>query len=403
MTTPNASPRWNATTKLVVALALLGIFSALLVKFQSLVPPLFLAITLVYLLYPAAAFLNRKTGLRWGASVGVVYLLLVSIFAGLLTVAGLEVGAQLESLLNLVQNSLERLPEIIQTFSLSLPTNIGGIPINTTNLDLNSLSAQIIDSAQAMLGQTGELLGSFASGAINTLGWSAFILLVSFFLLAESGGLQEKILAVELPGYGQDFKRMGQELGSIWNAFLRGQFILIGSAILIYTVILGGLGVRYAVGIALLAGLARFLPYVGPLITWTVLGLVSYFQAYKPFGAGPFFYMALVLVIAWLVDVILDNVVSPRIMAEALKVHPAAVLVAAILALDLLGFVGVIVAAPILATFQLLTRYLIRKLFDLDPWEGIVEHPQPPSLRLQVQAWWQKINLQKNNTRKPKG
>jgi predicted PurR-regulated permease PerM len=74
-------------------------------------------------------------------------------------------------------------------------------------------------------------------------------------------------------------------------------------------------------------------------------------------------------------------------MAESLKVHPAAVLVAAIVALDLLGVLGVVIAAPMLATLQLAARYVVRKLFDLDPWEGLEENPTPPSLRVQIRQW----------------
>jgi predicted PurR-regulated permease PerM len=67
-------------------------------------------------------------------------------------------------------------------------------------------------------------------------------------------------------------------------------------------------------------------------------------------------------------------------MAESLKVHTAAVFVAAIIARDLLGILGVVIAAPILATMQLAGRYILRKMFDLDPWGGMEENPLPPPL-----------------------
>jgi hypothetical protein len=57
-------------------------------------------------------------------------------------------------------------------------------------------------------------------------------------------------------------------------------------------------------------------------------------------------------------------------MARALKVHPAAILVAALIAANLLGILGVIIAAPFLATITLLGRYTMRKLFDMEPWSG---------------------------------
>jgi predicted PurR-regulated permease PerM len=341
----------------------------------------------VYMLYPVAALLNQRAHFSWGMAVSVVYLVLLLVLLAALALTGLELVQQMQSLIVLVESSLEELPGLVKDVSTNLPTRIGPFPLELSAQDLSSLSSQLIDSARQMLGRTGEIVGAVASGAFNTFGWAAFVLLISYFILAESGGLREGILPVDIPGYADDIKRMGKELGRIWNAFLRGQLILIGIATIIYTFVLSALGVRYALGLALMAGMARFLPYVGPAISWTILALVSFFQAYKPLGLSPLVYTLIVLAFAWVIDGILDNLVSPRIMAESLKVHPAAVLVAAIVALDLLGILGVIIAAPILATFQLLGRYFVRKMFDLDPWEGLKERPTPPSVRRQVSEW----------------
>ncbi len=400
MTQDANSPRWNSTTKLVVGLTLVAVVAAALVKFQNILPPLIISFILVYLLYPLAFSLNQKLHLKWGISVNLIYLLLILLILGLLTIAGFEIVVQIQSLIVLVEKSLDALPGLVDGLIAGIPTSIGPFPIDISTIDLDRLSTQLIDTAQSLLGRTGELIGAIASGAFNTLGWTLFVLLISYFVLAESGGLREGILNIDLPGYADDLKRMGQELGRIWNAFLRGQIILISIATVIYTVVLGGLGVSYALGLAIMAGLARFLPYVGPAISWTVLALVAFFQASKPFGADPLVYMLVVLAVAWIIDGILDNLVSPRIMAESLKVHPAAVLVAAIIALDLLGILGVVIAAPILATLQLIGRYIIRKMFDLDPWAGIEENPTPPSVREQFRLWLETLRAKFHLRRK---
>ncbi len=391
MTQQIDSPRWNATTKLVVALTLVALVAALVIKFQNVLPPLIIAFIFVYLLYPVAAFMTTRLRLKWGVSVTIIYLALVLLMLGLLTITGFEIVVQIQSLIVLVETSLNELPGLISNFSAQIPSQIGPFALDVSAIDFNNLGGRLIDSAQVMLGRTGELLGTVASGAVNTLGWTAFVMLISYFILAESGGLREGILRVNIPGYARDFDRLGKELANIWNAFLRGQIIVITMATIIYTVVLGGLGVRYALGLAVLAGMARFLPYVGPFISWTVLALVTFFQAFKPLGMTPLVYTLVVLAIAWIIDGILDNIVSPRIMAESLKVHPAAVLVAAIVALDLLGILGVVIAAPILATMQLAWRYITRKMFDRDPWENMPENPTPPSLRQQFRDWMQDI------------
>jgi hypothetical protein len=86
----------------------------------------------------------------------------------------------------------------------------------------------------------------------------------------------------------------------------------------------------------------------------------------------------MVVGITLVIDQIIDSFVAPRIMARTLKVHPAAVLVAALVAANLLGILGVVIAAPFLATFTLLGKYTMRKLLDLDPWP-VTENIQPPS------------------------
>jgi predicted PurR-regulated permease PerM len=205
-----------------------------------------------------------------------------------------------------------------------------------------------------------------------------FILIVSYFILIESSGLRGDLFKIELPGYTEDFTRLGNELSRIWNAFLRGQIIIFSLAVTVYAILLPILGVRFALGIAFMAGLAKFLPYIGPLITWVVMALVTFFQAYKPFDLNPFVYAGIVVGITLLIDQIIDSLITPRIMARTLKVHPAAVLIAALIAANLIGLLGVVIAAPFLATFTLLGRYTMRKMFDMNPWPEGETKPPPP-------------------------
>lgn len=390
MSEKSLSPRWNAPTKLVAGLTLMALTLGLLIRFQSFLPPLLFALLMVYLLYPAASFLHHRLRLGWGLSVTLVYLLLLAALLGLAALGGVELFHQGQNLLTWVENNLSRLPALAAQIS-TWQWQFGSFTFHFNTLDLPALSAQLVAAGRSLLGQTGQWLGAVAGGALNTLGWTAFVFLLSYFLLAESGGLREDILRLNLPGYTADLRRMEQELGQIWNAFLRGQFLLVGLAVLVYSLALSLLGVRYALGLALLAGLGRFLPYVGPAILWVTLGLVTFFQPADLFGLSPLAYAALVFALAWLIDAILDNLVSPRILADSLKVHPAAVMVAALIGANLLGLLGLLVAAPLLATVQLLLRYLLRKLFDLDPWENLPESPVPPPLRQQAQQAWQTL------------
>jgi len=239
-----------------------------------------------------------------------------------------------------------------------------------SKFDLNDLSTQLLSFVEPLVGQTGTFLGALAGGAASAIGWTLFILTVSYFIMSESSGLREDLLKIDIPGYTDDFQRLGNELSRIWNAFLRGQIIVFLLALIIYSILLPALGVRYAIGIAFLAGLAKFLPYIGPAITWIIMALVTFFQPTKPFGLQDhaLTYMLIIVIVTSVIDWFMDNFITPRIMARTLRVHPAAVLVAAI------------IAAPFLATFLLLGRYIMRKMFDLDPWPKTEDAPPPPSI-----------------------
>lgn len=392
------SPAWGTNTKLVVALTIVVIVGALLVKFQFIITPLLIALLLAYLFHPIASFLQRKLRFSWNASVAVIYLVIIILLIGLLALGGVGLVQQVQSLVTIVQNAIATLPELIASISGKV-YQFGPFKFDFRALDLKALSSQVLGMVQPLLSRTGALVSTVAGGAANFLGWTLFVILVSYFVLAESGGLRERLIIVDIPGYALDLERLSRELGRTWNAFLRGQIIIFFMAVIVYSVVLTVLGVHYAISLAFLAGLARFVPYIGPAINWTVLVLVSFFQVFKLFGLSPFYYSLLILIIALVIDQIFDNIISPRILSDALKVHPAAVLVAAIVAANLFGLLGVVVAAPILATAALLWKYTMRKMLDLDPWPEQEQRQLPPPgsrFLVSIRRFFRTLSLNRN-------
>jgi Mg2+/Co2+ transporter CorB len=70
----------------------------------------------------------------------------------------------------------------------------------------------------------------------------------------------------------------------------------------------------------------------------------------------------------------------PRVMSDALEIHPAAVLVMVIVSASLFGLLGVLLAAPVLASLKLIFTYVVRKMMDVDPWQELKVISPPPSL-----------------------
>ena len=370
------SPSWGSTTKLLIGLVVVGIMAFLLYRFSDLIPPLLMIFVLVYLLHPFNALIARVLHISWTIAVNILYLLILLILFGLLTWGGVGLVGQIQSLITSVQDIFTNLPTYVAQLSTQVFT-FGPFKLDMQTLDLNALSQQLLAWVQPILARTGDLVGAVASGAAQVFGWIFFVLIVSYFIMIESSGLRGDLFKLEIPGYQEDFARLGNELSHIWNAFLRGQILIFMLALIIYSILLPLLGVRYALGLALMAALAKFLPYIGASITWTVMTLVTLIQD-NPFGLKHWVYAAIIVGMTVVIDQIIDNFVAPRIMARTLKVHPAAVLVTALIAASLLGILGVVIAAPILATFTLLGRYTMRKMLDLNPWPEPATVPPPP-------------------------
>lgn len=377
-------------TKLVISLTLLVILAALLIRFQALIVPLMLAFVFAYLFYPIATLLDRIPKISWRMGVSLMYILLIAMIAGLVTLGGFGLVPQIQSLISLVERSIVEVPALLDD-AVTWVNQVSPVPIDLSTINIDEIGQQLLSYVQPVLGSTGQVLGTVASSAASFFGWGAFVLIVSYFIMTESGGLRGNLIKIEIPGYTEDFQRLGRELQRIWNAFLRGQMIVFSLAFIFYLFVLSALGVRYAIGLALVAGISKFLPYIGPAIVWITLGLVSYFQTFKLFGMSPLAYTILVFAVALLFDQLLDGFITPRIMAQALSVHPAAVLVSALVFADLMGVLGIIIAAPMLATAVLFGRYTMRKMLDRDPWSESEVERQPLITRERVMARIYKI------------
>jgi len=373
---PN-SPKWNSTFKMIIGLTVAGLLVAMLIYFRSIIGPLLLAFILVYLLHPVSAFLNSHTKLSWRASTNVIYLILIIIVIILSTLIGLVAVSQIQSLIKVIERFVNDLPNVIDNISRTIIV-VGPFKIDLRQFtDLGQLGDQVINTLQSLIGRAGTVVGTLATATASTIGRGLFVLVISYFVLVDLGKVPNPRDFINIPGYSYDIQKMSRAIGRIWNAFLRGQITIVILVMISYSILLSILGVRYSIALAILAGLARFVPYIGPLITYIVIGLVTLFQSGNYFNLQPFFYTLLVIVLSIIIDQVYDNLVAPRIMGRSLGVHPAAVLVVAIIAANLIGLIGLLLAAPVLASVNLIGHYTIRKMFDRDPWADTEEQLEP--------------------------
>ena len=118
--------------------------------------------------------------------------------------------------------------------------------------------------------------------------------------------------------------------------------------------------------IGIFSGLISFIPYLGATIAVVVpilLALVS-----DPFT------VVWVILAFFIIQQIEGNLLQPIVMSRAVDLHPALVVFAILIMGTLFGLVGILLAVPLVAAFQVLVRELWVQRMD-----QIGTDPNPPS------------------------
>lgn len=357
MSSALSRPAWSPTTKALVAtgLAILAIY--LLTRFRVVFTHLILASILAFALSPLVGAIEKRLKLpRWLATL-LVYLILVGV---LLTVPALIIppvverlsglGAALEGILGLIESAMG---EAIV---------IGGVTINGAQL-LDQLVASLRELLQPVFGRT---LG-FAFELVSSFVTAGFVLVISFYLVKDSAKLRQWLGGLPPAEYQEDAHRLAGEINTIWGSFFRGQVLLALIVATGFAVVGTVIGLPFALAMGMLAGLMEFLSSVGHTI-WLVTASILAFFLGSTWLPIPNWLMLLIAIGLHVLFTQIDlNYLIPRIIGRRIQLHPLAIILGIIAGASVAGVLGIVLAAPAIATARVLVRYLFANLLDAEP------------------------------------
>jgi predicted PurR-regulated permease PerM len=178
--------------------------------------------------------------------------------------------------------------------------------------------------------------GAYAVG-INTI---VIVCLGLFFAGAPSAYREGVLILVPIAARAR-VREVMDEMGQVLRSWLLGQLVRSAIVAVVLAVTLHLLGLPGAPLLGLQAGVANFIPYLGPLIAALPIALVA-----MPLGLST---LAWVLVIYFAIQTIEGFVIAPLIQKGSVNVAPAWTLFAIVIFGALFGALGVALAAPLLA------------------------------------------------------
>ncbi len=377
---PNNSPLWSRTTKTIVVVTMLLLAGLLVMRFRTLLVMVTMAAILAYLLDPLISFIDRRTSIKRGIIIAVVYILLAAALVGGFFALGVASYQQALNLIAEVPGLIENLAQTIATLvNRTEPVAIGPLSFDPSTIAWERLPEQLLGMVEPLVTQSGGFLSRFATSTVRTVFNLFFIFVLSIYLasdLPRFGGYVKSF--AQRPGYREDAEQLLPRLRHVWSAYLRGQIVL--SLVIFLTVWIGltVLGVQNSLALGLLAGLLEFLPNLGPVVSAVVTVLVAFFQPGNYLGLASWQYALVVLALMAVIQQLENHLLVPRIVGGALDLHPIIVIVGLFIGASLAGILGAILAAPLIASIKVLSQYAWRKLFDLPPFPVDEPFEDPP-------------------------
>jgi predicted PurR-regulated permease PerM len=378
------SPPWQTGTRLMMAGLMILFVTGLVLVARSILGLVVVALLLAYLLHPLVELLEKRLRFSRTGAVLVVYVLLIGLLVGGTTGIGVAIIRQIIGLIEGLSQFVDNVPALLEQV-VSTSISVGPWTLDLSNVNLDPVANSIASTLQPLLGRTGTLLASAVGTTATTLALLIIILVMGYYLLRDFDSLGNSILNLVPHDYQTDFSKLMDETGRVWSSFLRGQLILglvMGGA---SAAVYGALGLRFALGLGLITGLMEFIPIFGPYIAGTVAVIAAIFQSTNGWGLSPSAFILMVFAAAVILQQVENVILVPRIIGHSLRLHPLIVLIATITGGLLAGFLGILLAAPTVATFRLWGGYVYRKTVGLDQWPAPViedrKEAEPESFR----------------------
>ena len=183
------------------------------------------------------------------------------------------------------------------------------------------------------------------AAAAQAVGWLLMVPVIAVFLLNNRPALLSG--TVNLFAKYQDrasVTRTVERVDAMLAQYIRAQLALAGLSAVVYSVSMTLLGFPYPLALGVLGGALEFVPVVGWILASALMLTVGWL------AGAPWIWMAGVIAV-W--RVVLNFVVSPRIMGNRLDMEPLSVILALMVGSQTGGMLGVILSVPLVAVLRI--------------------------------------------------
>ena len=206
-----------------------------------------------------------------------------------------------------------------------------------------------------VMGESKQVLSAVSSsarGAFSAFTTSVVILFLTFFLLNGGQQLKKAFIQVVPNRFFEPTLVLIDELDQQLGGYLRSRLVQTILLSMLCAIGYWILGLRFAILLGIIAGLANLMPYIGPFIG-AIPAIIVVFLGSR-LGIG---WSLLAVVILTLVIQTIDNaIITPLVLGKSVELGPVTTIIIVLIGEQLLGLIGLLMAVPIAAMSKLICQ-----------------------------------------------
>ncbi len=318
--------------------------------------PFFVAWLLAYLLYPLVRFVQYRMHVPTRAlSIIVALLFVIAVLAGIFYLVIPPMIDQFAKLKDLVAAYLHEATHVSNIQAVIKQWLVD----NIHNVRQFLSQKEVTEAIQSLAPKIFSVFGRTVSGILSVVA-SLIALLYMFFILLDYEYLSSNWIRMFPRKYRPFWKELMGDVERELNNYVRGQSLVALSMGILFCIGFTIIDFPMAIGLGILIGIMDLVPY---LHTFALIPTV-FLALLKAADTGQNFWVILAMAVAvfCIVQVIIDMVVTPRIMGKAMGLNPVVLLLSLSVWGTLLGFLGLIIALPLttilIAYYQ---RYIVKE------------------------------------------
>lgn len=249
---------------------------------------------------------------------------------------------------------------VIIVFTLGLPPVVsqGQKLVSTLGFEFSDQYFELFESAFSDIDRISSLVNRGNISSLLNTTVAVFenvvtvisLLALSIYMSLDWLNIKKKLFSFLPTKQKNEVEQVVTEIESSLGNWAKGQLILM--------VIVGGLsglglmllGVDYALALGLISGLLEIVPLLGPIIS----AILAFIVAYSISPVLGFATIALFLIIQQLEN----NLLVPKVMQKVSGFSPLVILIAVLTGAKILGFVGAIVAVPVVMVLVVIFKHV---------------------------------------------